>query len=79
MSLKTFYQVFQKLNLSIYKPRKDECDLCVGHKEGNVIKEIYDEHQLRKEKEMDNLGPKIVFTMDIQGVLLSPYLKASAL
>lgn len=84
-SLKSFYNIFEQMRLSIYTPRKDQCDLCVGYKENTETQEKYDAHQKRKrdarlEKENDENRPNtLVFTMDMQGVLLSPYLKASSL
>ena len=38
------------MNLGLFKPKKDECDLCIGHNVGNVSDEAYAEHLLNKEE-----------------------------
>ena len=50
-------ELFHKLNVSVFIPRKDQCDVCVGEKHGNVSKEEYDLHiklkdrlEMRKQK-----------------------------
>ena len=70
--------------ISIYKPKKDQCDTCLGYKHGSVSKEIYDEHQMKKEegrraKENDKVTAKHVYTMDVEAVLLCPRTRASAM
>lgn len=32
------------MNLSLFKPKKDQCDVCVQYEEGNMDKEAYDRH-----------------------------------
>lgn len=83
LKYKVFEDVFNELNLSIFMPKKDQCDICIGFSTSNVSKERYDLHQKRKtearqEKEQDKLNEKFVYTMDLQAVLLCPVLKASA-
>lgn len=81
----TFWEVFESLNLSLFHPKKDQCDTCCGHKAGNVSDTDYQLHLIRKteaqsQKEKDkaiNDTSVAVFTMDLQAVLLCPYLKAS--
>lgn len=82
LSIKTFHEEFALNNLSLYFPKKDQCDLCVSHKAGNVDDQIYQEHIIKKnrardEKSSDKSTARHVFTMDLQSVLLSPMLKAS--
>ena len=36
---KFFTELFHKLKFSVLIPRKDQCDVCVGEKHGNVSKE----------------------------------------
>jgi hypothetical protein len=36
------------MNLSLFKPKKDECNLCVGHSHGSVSDENYNIHITRK-------------------------------
>jgi hypothetical protein len=35
---KAFSEVLHKNKISIFKPRKDQCDMCVSFKEANVQK-----------------------------------------
>ena len=77
---KFFTELFQKLNFSVLIPRKDQCDVCVGEKHGNVSKEEYDlqiklkdEARDEKTKDKEAANDKIyVWTMDMQAVLLCP-------
>lgn len=46
------------MNLSVYHPKKDMCDVCVGHGVGNISDEQYNMHislkeDARKEKAVD--------------------------
>ncbi|ESO88618.1 hypothetical protein LOTGIDRAFT_165402 [Lottia gigantea] len=83
---------FELMNLSIFHPRKDRCVLCVAYDAGNVADDIWITHRQNKEtarleKSKDKAlawngseGDKmLVITMDLQAVLLSPKLQASAL
>lgn len=84
LSIKTFHEVFDELNLALYSPKKDECDVCVGYKTKNIEEQIYIDHiekknEARNEKEADKLSNHKVFTMDLQSVLLCPKSNASAL
>lgn len=83
----TFDSVFQEQNLSLFSPRKDQCDLCCAHQAGNLAEEDYVKHiegknRARTEKNQDkekaasNLAH--VFTQDLQAVKLAPFTKASA-
>lgn len=83
-----FDEIFMKLNLSLFHPKKDQCDVCCSHKTGNLTDEKYAKHimkknQARNEKETDKLdaqsGACHVFTQDVQAVKLAPYLQASAI
>ena len=84
---KFFTELSHKLKFSVFIPRKDQCDVCVGEKHGNVSKEEYDLHiklkdEARDEKTKDKeaANDKIyVWTMDMQAVLLCPKSKASSL
>lgn len=76
--------MFEDLNLSLFSPKKDECDICVGYKTKNIDNIQYTEHitrkeQARKEKEEDKNSNNKVFTMDLQSVLLCPKSNVSAL
>ena len=50
---KFFTELFQKLNFSVFIPRKDQCDVCVGEKHGNVSEEQYDLHIKLKDEASD--------------------------
>lgn len=53
LSIKTFHEVFEELNLALYSPKKDECDVCVGYRTKNIEEQIYIEH-IEKKNEARN-------------------------
>jgi len=80
----TFTKIFKQHNLSLFTPKKDQCDLCCSHEAGNADEGEYETHLLRKElarleKQRDKTQKDQVYTMDLQAVLLAPRLQASAL
>ncbi|XP_031331486.1 uncharacterized protein LOC116162089 [Photinus pyralis] len=84
LSLATFFHTFDRKNLSLFRPKKDECDTCVAYKTGNLTEEDYAIHTAKKEearaeKEADKNNEKYVFTMDLQSVLLAPKSNVSSL
>ena len=80
--------VFKQMNLSLFKPKKDQC-VCVQYEESNKDKEAYEKHiklkdMARRQNTLDKeryAGNKstVVLTVDLEAVLLAPALKASAL
>ncbi|KAL4717006.1 hypothetical protein ACJJTC_001867 [Scirpophaga incertulas] len=83
-----FDQIFNKKNLSLFSPKKDQCDLCCSHDVGNISEAKYREDILKKdrarqEKTQDKLRATNkevhVFTHDLQSVQLCPKLEASAI
>lgn len=82
-----FTNTFNNLNLSLYHPKKNQCDTCCAFKVGNIDAIKWEEHcrkkdQARAEKARDKeLASEntLVATMDLQGLLLCPKLQASAL
>jgi len=83
-----FHQVFEEQNLSLFSPKKDQCDTCCSYQVGNISEEEWNMHQTKKrearsEKEQDKIdaiaGKCYALTMDLESVKCSPYLKASAL
>jgi hypothetical protein len=83
-----FTKLFNELNLAFYKPKKDQCDLCVGFKAKTVQQDVYDEHIKRKKEAQDSKtldkeecrnGKLKVITMDLQSLLLCPKLEASCM
>lgn len=80
----SFSNSFSDLNYSLYIPKKDQCDLCLGYKTKNIDQPVYDEHLKRKvaarqEKARDEEEKKWIFTMDLQSVLMAPFTKTSAM
>lgn len=70
--------------------KKDQCDFCCAYRQDNVSKEEYNIHIRKKEKEKEAREEKCkdkeescqdpaVYKMDVNAILLCPYLKASAL
>lgn len=85
-----FDEVFDKNNLAIFQPRKDQCDICCAHKVGNMenIEKVYQAHiadkdRSRLEKESDTKksleGKCHMVTMDLEAVQLCPRMYASTL
>lgn len=84
VSVATFNEVFDEMNLSLFQPKKDACDLCEKYKTKNVSEEEYRLHiqkkeSARREKENDKNSEKEVFTMDLQAVQLCPKSNVSSL
>lgn len=84
LSSASFSNAFSDINYSLFKPKKDQCDVCLGFKTGNVDEHFYKEHLKKKdaardEKSKDKDNEKWVFTMDLQSVLMAPLTKASAM
>lgn len=83
-----FVAEMKKLNIDIFQPRKDQCDLCFSHNLGHVDDETYNKHieeknNARREKEIDKedaVAKNVTaFTVDVQAVQLVPQLHASML
>ncbi|XP_050295954.1 uncharacterized protein LOC126735891 isoform X2 [Anthonomus grandis grandis] len=89
LSLTQFKKKITQMNIGLFQPKKDQCDLCCLHEVNNLSEEKWLEHQQRKEdarKEMQEDTNKakldkstLVITTDLQAVLLCPLLKASAI
>lgn len=85
-----FKQEIKALNIAIHSPKKDQCDVCVGHQSGNVDEGEYQTHIQRKteardakaeDKKLAQENPEelTIMTMDVQAVKLAPLLQASAI
>nr|CAH7719285.1 unnamed protein product [Callosobruchus chinensis] len=77
VSIAKFHATFNDPNLSLFHPKKDESDVCVGYRTSNVTEEKYKLHQIlkeaRTEKSKDKLSnDAVVLCVDLQSVLLSP-------
>ena len=80
--------VFKDMNVSLFSPKKDQCDTCASHKAGNVTEEEFAAHLRRKEEACDEKKIKVemcsrehdtvLIFADLQKVLLSPSQNASA-
>lgn len=58
VSRKTFIDIFEEKNLSLFQPKKDQCDICCGYKTNNISDEDYNKHiqdkdRSRHKKNMD--------------------------
>lgn len=82
-----FKRTLRERKITIHKPRKDQCDTCLGYKHGHVDEETYQGHIKRKtdgrvlkNKLKDTADEStLVVTMDLQSTLLSPKTLASAM
>lgn len=83
-----FEKKFKEKNLSLFSPKKDQCDICIQYEHGNVSEEQWKNHidkkeKVRKEKENDIIEAKenrcILLTMDLQAVKVAPYLNATSI
>lgn len=81
-------KMVKQLNIALYKPKKDECDICCQYKEKNLTEEEWAKHQTDKErarkekandKEESMDGSKHVVSMDLQAVKVCPSIFATAL
>ncbi|VEN42000.1 unnamed protein product [Callosobruchus maculatus] len=77
----TFSNTFENLNLPLFSPKKDQCNICVAHKAGNIPESDYTLHiQLKDraraekcaDKEKAKEGKCLAFVMDVQAVKLCP-------
>lgn len=89
VSRNTFLSVLSHYNISIHKPRKDQCDVCSSYQLKNVSQEDYDTHIKKKDEarhakntaieNLKNNLDSLVISVDVQSVLLAPKLLAGAL
>lgn len=87
-SYHTFLKVIHSLNVGLYKPKKDQCDLCFSYKKNNIDELSYKAHlnekdEARAEKAKDKTeamkGERNVYTLDVQAVQLVPQIEAGAI
>lgn len=87
LSIFSFTKEMDLLNIALFKPRKDQCDICIGYKIKQVEELEYQKHlkakndaqnekQEDKKKAQDNFIH--CFTMDVQAVKLCPKLEVSS-
>lgn len=80
----TFHKTFEDLNLSLYRPKKDQCDTCRAYKLNHITEEDFETHRTKKdeareEKSKDKMNEEHVYTVDLQSLLLCPKSNASSL
>lgn len=82
----TFATVFDQMNLSLFMPRKDQCDLCVCFKASQVSQGEYELHKVnekraKEEKDFDKTAAieKRRHTFSMEAVKLAPDINASAI
>nr|CAH7731800.1 unnamed protein product [Callosobruchus chinensis] len=87
-SRNTLIKWVKKMNIGIFKPRKDLCDTCFEYESGNLDPAEWDKHRKSKDsaqkeksndKEKADNGLLHVVTVDLQAVKTCPYLPASSL
>lgn len=84
-----FTGIFDKLNLSLFSPRNDQCDVCCGYETSNTLEAEYNQHIQMKEmarsakdgvkERASNDNTVKVITVILQILLLSPLLKANSM
>ena len=84
-----FKRIFNEGNYSIFIPRKDQCDVCLGTKHGNITPEDLQKHRLLKQMAQEQKRKDkyeaienhhiSCWTMDMQAVMLSPKTDASCM
>lgn len=81
----TFNEILKEMNVSLFQPKKDQCDICCQYKLKNIPEEVYVKHvrakeRAREEKSKDkDLMEGLVLSVDVQAVKLAPFVQASAL
>ncbi|GFY52686.1 uncharacterized protein TNIN_16331 [Trichonephila inaurata madagascariensis] len=84
LSITSFCNIFEDLNLSLFRSKNDLCDVCESFKTGNIKEAEHKMHNDMKKEALtqlvrDTASNNEVFAMDLQSVLLSPRSNASAL
>lgn len=87
MSQNSLTKMMKRMNISLYQPKKDKCDICCQYEEKNLSVEEWEKHceekerareEKAKDKEQGILGRHHVITMDLQAVKVCPSLNASS-
>lgn len=83
ISIALFYHAMSDKNVSLFRPKKDQCDICESYRLKNTDEITYTEHLKRKEdarqEKMLDKDKDYVFTMDLQSLLLTPKNNSSLL
>lgn len=89
LSRNYFVQEMERQNIALFRPKKDQCDICMAYQHGNIEEAEYSSHQKRKSeareqkdkyKEMAISNPEhvLAITLDMQAVKLAPFLKCTS-
>ncbi|XP_046981060.1 uncharacterized protein LOC124547424 [Schistocerca americana] len=87
LSLATLHLILEDGDISLFSPKRDQCDLCYSCRLGKLCEDMWKQHTERKEqarmqKDTDKKNPQqklcSVYTMDLQAVKVAPFLSASA-
>lgn len=84
LSIAKFNEMYDIKDLSLFAPKKDQCEKCASYSVGQLSEEEYILHQSKKdeartEKARDKEAENIVFTVDLQAVLMAPKSHVSSL
>ena len=86
-SIILFNNYFKENNYSLFKPHKNQCNICIGKDTGNVPEEVYNKHYELKcsaldQKECDkrdNDENTLVYCCDTEALLVSPRNNSNAM
>ncbi|XP_072392543.1 uncharacterized protein [Diabrotica undecimpunctata] len=84
LSITTFNEALDSEKISLFRPKKDQCEKCGAFKVGHISEDEYNLHHIKKnearqEKDRDKANETLVFTVDLQAVLMAPKSKVSSL
>lgn len=87
LSRTSLIKMLRKLNISLYQPKKDRCDICLQYELNNLTQDAWISHRDSKEraraeksndKKASENGICHTITMDLQAVKICPAVNASA-
>lgn len=89
MSCKTFFEIFNSVNMSLFSPKKVRCDICVMHSVANISDTEHYAHMQKKQKaglqkskdkeDATEDANKLVYTVDLEAVMFCPLHQAPAM
>lgn len=90
LSRNYFVQELDRQNIALFRPKKDQCDLCMAYHHDHIEEADYQAHQRKKteareqkakDKEMavSNPGQVLALTLDMQAVKLAPFLRCTSI
>ncbi|WAR23826.1 hypothetical protein MAR_037495 [Mya arenaria] len=75
-------KLFNEMDLRLFKPNKDLCNICCGHDAGTITETDYNEHIKRKDDSRDSQAAdkrRAATDINIKSLLVCPTLNASAI